>query len=223
MMSWAASMLSVLPGGDMVGDAFYATREFWTGASLGLGLLALATLFFIAKRHLTMIIKARIAERVARDFVVATEIFDLLRVSGAPDDERDPEFFPQLQARVEAHSGFFQNLLDERRQFCFFFGPTFDLAFADVLATYNDVVTGCEMLHLYRDALLKNDLEALGPHRRFVPIVFKHADPAQDVTRFRLMRAMVLIDSVYAPIVAERNRRKARAASRDAIDAVVAH
>ena len=116
-----------------------------------------------------------------------------------------------------------QNLLDERQRFCFFFGQTFDIAFADVLATYNDVVTGCEMLHLYRGSLQQNDVEALGPHKRLVPIVFKHEDPAQDVTRFRLLRAMALVDSVYAPVVAERERRKARAAARDAMDAVTAH
>lgn len=207
----------------MVRDAFYASRDFWAGASLGLSLLALSVLFVALRRYLTALIRARIAERVARDFVVANEIFDLLRVSGAPDDPRDEDFFERLQARVEAHSGFFRNLLDERQQFCFFFGPTFDMAFADVLATYNDVVTGCEMLHLYREALQRNDLDALGPHRRLVAIVFKPEDPAQDVTRFRLMRAMALIDSVYAPIVAERQRRKARAAARETIGAVTAH
>jgi hypothetical protein len=207
----------------MVRDAFYASRDFWAGASIGLTLLALTVLFLAAKRYLTTTIRARIAERVARDFVLANEIFDLLRVNGAPHEQRDEDFFEQLQARVEAHSGFFQNLLDERQRFCFFFGQTFDIAFADVLATYNDVVTGCEMLHLYRGSLQQNDVEALGPHKRLVPIVFKHEDPAQDVTRFRLLRAMALVDSVYAPVVAERERRKARAAARDAMDAVTAH
>lgn len=206
----------------MIRDAFYASREFWMGTGLGLSALLLVLCVLIGKRWLLQYIRAQIAERVSKDFVVAVELFDLLRMAGDPRDARDHEVFRNLQARVESHSPFFQRLLNERSQFCFFFGPTFDLAFADVLATYNDLVTGCEMLHLYHDAVQAGAYEELGPHQRFVPIVFKHADPAQDVTRFRTMRAMMLIDSVYAPILAERGRRKERAASREKMDAVVA-
>jgi hypothetical protein len=206
----------------MMRDAFYASRDFWMGVGIGLTVLLLAFAVLLAKRYLLQHIRAQIAERVSKDFVVAAEIFDLLRVSGGPCEERAADFFPELQARVESHSDFFQRLLNERRHFCFFFGATFDLAFEDIRATYNDLVSGCEMLHLYRDALQAGDLEALGPHRRLVPVLFRHADSSQDVTRFRMLRAMALVHSVYAPILAERHRRQQRAATGDAADACIA-
>src|SRR5665647_1516507 len=137
----------------MMRDAFYASREFWMGVGIGFAVLLLAFAVLLAKRYLLQHIRAQIAERVSKDFVVAAEIFDLLRVSGDPCEARAADFFPELQARVESHSDFFQRLLNERKHFCFFFGATFELAFEDIRATYNDLVSGCEMLHLDRDAL----------------------------------------------------------------------
>jgi hypothetical protein len=196
----------------MYAQPFYEVGAFWLGLAIGLCLALCGVLFLWLRAWALRRIQYNMAKRVSTNFVVAGEIFRLLRLPHGAEARLTPELMARLTANIEEHASFFAALLQDRESFCLFFGRTFAWAFDDVSQIYSDFVDACAQLELRLSRPASEDESEQADLDRRVKILVSDKDPASDVTYFKLSRAVALIDSVCRPILAERAAQSETAA-----------
>ena len=136
----------------MYRQPFYKLGEFWFGLGFGLAIVAMGVMLLWVRAWALRRIQFNLAKRVSTNFVVAGEIFRLLRLPQGSETQLTPEILTRLTAGIESHASFFANLLQDRQSFCLFFGNVFAWAFDDIRQIYCDFVEGCAQLkhHLSR-------------------------------------------------------------------------
>lgn len=189
----------------MYAQPFYEVGAFWFGLAIGVGMALAGALLLWLRAWALRRVQYNMAKRVSTHFVVAGEIFRLLRLPHGSQTRLTPELMTRLTAKIEEHAGFFAALLQDRQSFCLFFGKTFAWAFDDVGQIYGDFVDACAQLeHRLSRPQSADEAERADVERR-VKIIVSAEDPSSDVTYFKLSRAVAMIDAVCRPLLAARD------------------
>jgi hypothetical protein len=188
----------------MYREPFYKVEEFWSGLAIGLAVLALTVTLLWLRAWVRRRIQFKLAERVSVNFVVAGEIFRLLRQPPGSETHLTVEALTRLTASIESHGRFFANLLQDKQSFCLFFGNVFAWAFDDVYQIYGDFVAGCSQLKHHISNPPDDDASLQVKMDRYLRVITSDTDIMNDITYFRLSRAVAVIDTACRPILDER-------------------